>query len=99
MAAPQIAPYGSWKSPITSDLIVAATVGLEQVGRDGDDIFWIEGLLAGWVATSSCSVPDGKISDVTPALFHARIFGFPLAEPGEPVVIENLAANAGERGQ
>ena len=26
------APYGSWQSPITSDLIVAGTVGLGQVG-------------------------------------------------------------------
>lgn len=36
------APYGAWKSPITSDLIIAATIGLTDVLLDGDDVFWIE---------------------------------------------------------
>jgi dipeptidyl aminopeptidase/acylaminoacyl peptidase len=40
--SPKIAPYGSWKSPITSDLIVEGTVGLSQPTFDGDDIYWIE---------------------------------------------------------
>ncbi len=37
-----IAPFGSWKSPITSDLIVSGSVGLSQPCFDGDDIYWIE---------------------------------------------------------
>ena len=40
--SPKIAPYGSWKSPITSDLIVEGTVGLSQPSFDGDDIYWME---------------------------------------------------------
>ena len=36
MAEPQVAPYGSWKSPVTSDLIVTATRGLGQVALDGE---------------------------------------------------------------
>ena len=40
--SPKIAPYGSWKSPITSDLIVEGTVGLSQPTLDGDDIYWME---------------------------------------------------------
>ena len=39
---PQTAPYGSWKSRITSDLIVSETIGLGQIALDGDDIYWIE---------------------------------------------------------
>ena len=39
----QIAPYGSWKSPITADLIAAGTIGLGQATIDGDDILWNEG--------------------------------------------------------
>jgi dipeptidyl aminopeptidase/acylaminoacyl peptidase len=39
---PNIAPYGSWKSPITSDLIARGSVGLGQPEFDGDDIYWIE---------------------------------------------------------
>ncbi|HEU4872953.1 MAG TPA: hypothetical protein VFT44_07630, partial [Pyrinomonadaceae bacterium] len=40
--SPNIAPYGSWKSPITSDLIVEGSVGLSQPSFDGDDIYWVE---------------------------------------------------------
>ncbi|HEV8427281.1 MAG TPA: S9 family peptidase [Pyrinomonadaceae bacterium] len=40
--SPKIAPYGSWKSPITSDLIVEGSVGLGQPSFDGDDIYWME---------------------------------------------------------
>ena len=42
MVGPRIAPYGSWASPITSELIVASTIGLGDVQRDGDDLYWIE---------------------------------------------------------
>ncbi len=38
----KVATYGSWKSPISSDLIVAETVGLSQPAFDGEDIYWIE---------------------------------------------------------
>ncbi len=40
--SPKISPYGSWKSPITSDLIVEGSVGLGQPAFDGDDIYWME---------------------------------------------------------
>ena len=40
--SPKIAPYGSWKSPITSDLIVEGSVGLSQPSFDGEDIYWVE---------------------------------------------------------
>ena len=33
-------PYGSWTSPITSDLIVADAIRLDQVALDGDAIYW-----------------------------------------------------------
>ena len=36
------APYGSWKSPITSNLIVQGTIGLSQPRIAGDDVYWIE---------------------------------------------------------
>src|SRR5215470_255982 len=43
MAEKQIAPYGAWKSPITSSLIVAQSISLMEVRLDGDDIYWLEG--------------------------------------------------------
>jgi len=38
----EVKSYGSWRSPITSDLIVAATIGLGQIIVDGEDIYWTE---------------------------------------------------------
>ena len=73
MAQPTVAPYGSWKSPITSDLIVSATVGLGQIALDGEDTYWIE--LRPAEGGRNCVVrrtPDGRISDVTPEGFNAR---------------------------
>lgn len=66
-------PYGSWKSPITADLIVAGTIGLGQIALDGDDVYWIEGRPseAGRSVIVRCT-PDGKTLDVTPLPFNVR---------------------------
>src|SRR5258705_12295170 len=42
MSQPRVVPYGSWKSPITSDLIVSGSIGLSQPMMDGSDLYWIE---------------------------------------------------------
>ena len=39
---PETLPYGAWRSPVTSDLIVAETIGLGGVIVDGADIYWTE---------------------------------------------------------
>jgi dipeptidyl aminopeptidase/acylaminoacyl peptidase len=73
MSQPEVAPYGSWKSPITSDLIVTATVSLGQVALDGGDVYWVE--LRPSEGGRNCVVrraPDGTVSDVTPRDFNAR---------------------------
>jgi len=36
------APYGSWKSPITSDAIVAETIHFGTLLLDGTDVYWTE---------------------------------------------------------
>jgi dipeptidyl aminopeptidase/acylaminoacyl peptidase len=38
----KVAPYGSWKSPITSDLIVAQSVGLSEIRLDKGGVYWLE---------------------------------------------------------
>jgi dipeptidyl aminopeptidase/acylaminoacyl peptidase len=69
----QIKPYGSWKSPITSDLIVAGTIGLGDIALDGDDIYWAEGRPSeGGRVVIVRRNPDGTIRDVTPAGFNVR---------------------------
>jgi hypothetical protein len=73
MNQPLTAPYGSWKSPITSDLIVAGTISLGQIMLDGDDIYWSE--MRPTEAGRNVVVrrsPDGKTIDVTPTPFNVR---------------------------
>jgi dipeptidyl aminopeptidase/acylaminoacyl peptidase len=68
-----LSPYGSWKSPITAELVSGGEIGLEQIRIDGSDIYWIErraqeGGRKVIVRRSS----DGIIGDVTPIGFNAR---------------------------
>ncbi len=68
------ASYGSWKSPITSDLIVAQSIGLSEVRLDGDEIYWLESrpqesgrsVVVRYIAWNSTS------EDVTPTGFNVR---------------------------
>src|SRR4051794_23267500 len=73
MPEPQTAPYGSWKSPITSDAIVKGAISLGQIALDGDDIYWSEARPEeGGRNVIVRRTPDGKVSDRTPAPFNAR---------------------------
>lgn len=68
-----IAPYGSWKSPITADLIVSGSVGLSQCFFDGQDIYWIE--MRPTEGGRNVIVRRdalGRCFDVTPPPFNAR---------------------------
>jgi dipeptidyl aminopeptidase/acylaminoacyl peptidase len=69
----QVAPYGSWKSPITADLIVSDSIGLSSIVLDGEDIYWLESrpqekgrnvIVRG--------TPQGETQDITPANFNVR---------------------------
>jgi dipeptidyl aminopeptidase/acylaminoacyl peptidase len=39
---PEVRPYGSWSTPITSALVVQAATGLGDVRVDGRDVWWAE---------------------------------------------------------
>jgi len=68
-----IAPYGSWKSPITSASIVSGSIGLSQPLIDGPDIYWIE--IRPTEGGRSVIVKQGAprvVNDVTPPPFNAR---------------------------
>ena len=67
------APYGSWKSPITSDLIVAQSISLSEVRLDGTDVYWLEGR----PQESGRNVvvrraAEGQPTDVTPQPYNVR---------------------------
>jgi dipeptidyl aminopeptidase/acylaminoacyl peptidase len=73
MTDPRVAPYGSWKSPITSDLIVQGTIRLGEIRLDGDDIYWSEGRpLEGGRSVVVRRTPDGTTTDITPTEFNVR---------------------------
>ncbi|CAN5513195.1 S9 family peptidase [soil metagenome] len=69
----RIAPFGSWVSPVTADLIVGESIRLGQVAIDGDTLYWTEGrpreqgrnVLVAHTA-------DGTVADVSPAPFNVR---------------------------
>ncbi|HEY3167479.1 MAG TPA: S9 family peptidase [Candidatus Binatia bacterium] len=66
-------PYGSWKSPISAELVAAGEVGLEQVQIDGGDIYWIERRAQeGGRKVIVRRSADGRTVDITPASFNAR---------------------------
>lgn len=70
----QSAPYGTWKSPITSDLIAAGgAVRLSGCKLLGSKIFWLEGRPAeGGRNVLVCRDENGAIADITPANFNVR---------------------------
>ena len=37
------APYGSWSSPISAELVAAGGVSLDEVRVDGGGVYWVEG--------------------------------------------------------
>ncbi len=40
---PTTAPYGSWSSPISAELVAAGGVSLDDVRVDGQAVHWVEG--------------------------------------------------------
>lgn len=73
MGRPVTAPYGSWKSPITSDLIISESIRLGQVEVDGADLYWEESR-PGEAGRSVIvrQTPDGQAGDVNPGPYNAR---------------------------
>jgi dipeptidyl aminopeptidase/acylaminoacyl peptidase len=71
--AHRISPFGSWKSPITADLVAGGEIGLEQIRIDGAELYWIERRPSeGGRKVIVRRSGDGTIADMTPAGFNAR---------------------------
>jgi dipeptidyl aminopeptidase/acylaminoacyl peptidase len=68
------ATYGSWKSPITSDLVSSRVIRFDrQIETEGKDIYWVEMRPeeAGRYVIVRRS-PDGQVRNVTPRPFNVR---------------------------
>ena len=61
------APYGSWKSPITADMIATQSLSLGEVAVDGDDVYWLE-VRPGDRGRHAIArrTADGALSDILP---------------------------------
>ena len=69
----KIAPFGSWKSIITSDFVVKETVGLSEIRLDNGDIYWIE--MRPEESGRNVLVkynPKGSNIDITPSEYSVR---------------------------
>ena len=90
-------PYGSWKSPITADLIVKGSIGLSQLKLEENSAYWIE--MRPSEAGRQVIVRqdrDGNRRDLTPPGFNTRTRvheygGGDYAIDGEAVYFSNFS--------
>jgi dipeptidyl aminopeptidase/acylaminoacyl peptidase len=72
-AATRTLPYGSWPTPITSELVVRAAARLGEVAVDGTDVWWAEARPSeGGRTVLVRRTADGTTTDLLPAPWNAR---------------------------
>jgi dipeptidyl aminopeptidase/acylaminoacyl peptidase len=70
---PATAPYGSWASPVSVELVSSAGVRLDELLTDGDAVLWLEGRpLEGGRQVLCRRVPGGEPRDVVPPELNVR---------------------------
>ena len=73
MVESQVSSYGSWKSPITSDLVVSEAIRFREIAIDGDDTYWVEMRPEeGGRCVIVRRTPDGHATDATISPFNVR---------------------------
>ncbi len=73
MADRQVAPYGSWKSPIDAGRIAEGTIRLMEVRLAGESVYWLEHRpTEGGRYVVVRRGAEGTTADVTPPAFSAR---------------------------
>jgi dipeptidyl aminopeptidase/acylaminoacyl peptidase len=67
------APFGSWKSPITSALLTSSGIGFSELQFSNNNLYWLEGRPdeGGRVSVVRCAVSGAPV-DVIPQSFNAR---------------------------
>lgn len=69
-------PYGSWRSPITSERVAGASLRLSQPRLDGpagEELYWLEGRPAeGGRQSVCCASAAGSVREVTPREANVR---------------------------
>ncbi len=68
-----LAPFGTWRSPITPEMLTRAQVSLSGPITDGDSVYWLEGRPEEAGRQVLVRMLNGEISDdLTPAPFNVR---------------------------
>lgn len=69
----KVAPYGSWESPVTTDLLTSSGISLSQIDVSSEGIFWLEGrpVESGRVVVVHAKVGADPV-DITPSPYNAR---------------------------
>jgi dipeptidyl aminopeptidase/acylaminoacyl peptidase len=97
MATPTIAPYGSWRSPVSAQMLVAGAVRFGDIAIDGETLYWVESRPEEQGRHAVVRrTPDGKTVDILPPPFSARTLvheygGGALAASGGTVFFTNYA--------
>ena len=76
MIGQQTAPYGTWHSPVTPEMVTEAGIRLGEIKTDGPDVYWLEGRPAegGRNVIVRLGGPNGEPGpvDVTPEGYNVR---------------------------
>jgi len=92
-----VAPYGSWRSTIAPEALVAGVVRLAEVRWDGEDLVWLEGRPRdGGRFTLVRLRPGGAPEDVSPPGVNVRTRvheygGAPYLAAGDLVVVSDFS--------
>lgn len=69
----EIAPYGTWTSPLSAADVAASGVSAQWLGTVGDEVWWAEARTGeGGRVTLVRSRADGTVEDVLPAPWNVR---------------------------
>ena len=75
-----VAPYGSWKSPISAEQLARGGVGLAELRTDGDAVLWLElrpaeggrQVICRWEPGPGGDAGNGTVTQLTPDGFNVR---------------------------
>lgn len=66
------APFGTWQSPITPEMVSGSSVRYGGIIIDGDDVYWLEGRPGEKGRVVIVRLHDGRRADVLPEPYSAR---------------------------
>jgi dipeptidyl aminopeptidase/acylaminoacyl peptidase len=96
-AVPTIAPYGSWRSPITAEVLTRGSIDFRYLTASADTLYWVEGRPnEGGRDVLVRRTADGRLADAVPPEFNTRTRvheygGGAVAVRGMTAVFSNFA--------